>query len=384
MVDVYIVASKGIPAKYGGFETFVEELTKGKKSPDIKYHVSCMDNDEKHFEYNGADCFNIKVPLKGSVGRILHVSRALKHVEKIYNPNNKNIVYVLGCRIGPLMHKHYKKLKKRGFQVFVNPDGLEWKRDKWSSLEKKILKYCEKCLVKNSDLAICDSKNIEKYIKEEYGNKVKNTTYIAYGSYLQKSTCSDEKFSNWIKEKEISSNGYYLIVGRFVPENNYETMIKEFMKSKTNKDLVIITNVEKNKFYDSLLKETSFDKDSRIKFVGTVYDQELLRKIREEAYGYLHGHEVGGTNPSLLEALGSTKLNLLLNVGFNKEVGEDGALYWSKEDHNLASLIDNTDLLNVDIIDEYEKKAKQRIKNMFSWDYIIDEYEKVFLGDYYE
>lgn len=93
---------------------------------------------------------------------------------------------------------------------------------------------------------------------------------------------------------------------------------------------MLITNVEQNKFYEELREKTGFEKDKRIKFVGTVYDQELLKKIREDAYGYFHGHEVGGTNPSLLEALGSTQLNLLLDVGFNREVAEDGAMYWSK------------------------------------------------------
>ena len=89
-------------------------------------------------------------------------------------------------------------------------------------------------------------------------------------------------------------------------------MIEEYMKSNTKKDFVLITNVEQNKFYEDLRITTNFESDSRIKFVGTVYDQELLKKIRENAYGYIHGHEVGGTNPSLLEALASTKLNLLL------------------------------------------------------------------------
>lgn len=107
-------------------------------------------------------------------------------------------------------------------------------------------------------------------------------------------------------------------------------MIREFIKSKSKKDFVLITNVEQNKFYDQLLQDTGFDKDPRVKFVGTVYDQELLKYIRENTFAYFHGHEVGGTNPSLLEALASTKLNLLLDVGFNREVGEDGAIYWKK------------------------------------------------------
>ena len=379
MIDVYIVGSKGIPAKYGGFETFVEELTKGKKNQDIKYHVSCMDNEEKRFEYNDSDCFNVKVPMRGAIGRIFHVSRALKKIEKIYNSSNDNIVYVLGCRIGPLMHKHYKQLKKLGFKVFVNPDGLEWKRDKWNKIEKKILKYCEKCLVKNSDLVICDSKSIEKYVLEEYGRKVRNTIYISYGAYVQQSKCEEIVLNKWLKEKNISDNGYYLIVGRFVPENNYETMIMEFMKSKTNKDLVIITNVEKNKFYDSLSKKTGFISDSRIKFVGTVYDKELLKKIRENAFAYIHGHEVGGTNPSLLEALGSTKLNLLLDVCFNREVGADSAFYWNKSDKNLSSLIDEIDLLSDVKIKEMSEAAKLRVVSSYNWEDICSQYENCFI-----
>ncbi|OUZ23678.1 hypothetical protein A5867_001363 [Enterococcus sp. 6D12_DIV0197] len=106
-------------------------------------------------------------------------------------------------------------------------------------------------------------------------------------------------------------------------------MIKEFMKSDSKKDFVLVTNVEENKFFEKLKSKTDFEKDGRIKFVGTVYDQELLKYIRENAFAYFHGHEVGGTNPSLLEALVSTKLNLLLNVSFNREVGKDGAIYLS-------------------------------------------------------
>ena len=114
-----------------------------------------------------------------------------------------------------------------------------------------------------------------------------------------------------------------------MPENNYETMIREFMKSRSPRNFAIITNVN-DRFLEELEQKLHFRADPRIRFVGTVYDQELLMKIRENAYGYFHGHEVGGTNPSLLEALGSTDLNLLLDVGFNREVAQDGALYWSK------------------------------------------------------
>ena len=102
-------------------------------------------------------------------------------------------------------------------------------------------------------------------------------------------------------------------------------------------------------------------------------------KIRENAYGYFHGHEVGGTNPSLLEALGSTDLNLLLDVGFNKEVAEDAAVYWKKEKGNLAALIDKADKVSPERRAEYGKKAKQRVRDAYSWQYICDRYEEEFL-----
>ena len=379
MIHVFIVGSKGIPAKYGGFETFVENLTLRKKNKDIYYHVSCMGQEEKHFTYNGADCFNVRLPLKGAPGRILHVSRALTQVEKWKSENagEKVIVYILGCRIGPLLIPHSRKLHRLGISIYVNPDGLEWKRDKWNRLAKRFLKYCEACLVKNADLVICDSIHIENYIQKNYPQTRGRTKYIAYGADIIPSLLTDDaaKWKEWRERFDIRPEEYYLIVGRFVPENNFETMITEFMKSNTKKDLVIITNVEKNKFYLKLRKKTGFDRDKRIKFVGTVYDQDLLKKIRECAFAYLHGHEVGGTNPSLLEAMASTKVNLLLDVGFNREVGGDGALYWGKKIGELQKLIDEVSERNIQL---KETQCKKRIEKDFSWSQICNKYEKVF------
>lgn len=235
-------------------------------------------------------------------------------------------------------------------------------------------------MVKAADLLICDSRNIEKYICREYKKFQPKTTFIAYGAETRPSVLSDhdEKYVRWMKEKGLKENQYYLIVGRFVPENNFEIMIQEFMQSGTKKDLAIITTAN-DKFLEKLERKLHFKKDKRIKFVGTVYDQELLKKIRENAYGYLHGHEVGGTNPSLLEALGSTKLNLLLDVGFNREVAGDGAVYWSKVSGNLSELINKED--RISSTEFYEKGvwAKQRIADEYTWEKISYAYKKLFL-----
>lgn len=385
---VFIIGSKGIPAQYGGFESFVENLTKYKKDKEIKYYVSCIPTKEVYdtkpgaFKYNNANCFYVAPRNIGPAKAIIHDIEALRYcIHYIKRKKLENvIIYILACRIGPFIGHYKKQLEKLGVRLYVNPDGHEWKRAKWSLPVRKYWKISEKYMVKHADLLICDSKNIEKYIQEDYRTLYPKSTFIAYGSETKRSELEDqdEKWVSWCNKKQVKPGNYYLVVGRFVPENNYETMVKEFMRSNTTKDFVIITGVENNKFYQQLREITHFENDKRIKFVGTVYDSELLKKIRENAYGYFHGHEVGGTNPSLLEALGSTKLNLLLDVGFNREVGEEGALYWSKETGNLAKVIECADRMKKQEILELEKKAKDRVEQEYSWDIIVDRYEKVF------
>ena len=378
---VFIVGSKGIPGNYGGYETFVDKLTEyHQNNPNLKYHVACKAKDTKTFEYHNADCFDVKVPSIGPAQAIYYDVAALNQCVKYIGQHNIQhpIVYILACRIGPFAAHFQKVIHKLGGKLYINPDGHEWMRAKWSAPVRKYWKISEQLMTKHCDLLICDSKNIEKYIHDEYGKYNPKTTFIAYGAETRKSKLMDDdpKVTAWYKEKGLSPRSYYLVVGRFVPENNYETMIREFMKSHSKRDFALITNVS-DKFLEELKEKTHFDQDPRIKFVGTVYDKELLMKIRENAYGYFHGHEVGGTNPSLLEALGSTDLNLLLDVGFNREVAEDAALYWNKQPGNLASLIDQADNMNAGEITELGEKSSQRVVEAYSWQHIADEYNRL-------
>lgn len=386
MQHVFIVGSKGIPANYGGYETFVEKLTENQASADIKYHVACAVDDAAElgeFEHNGAHCFNVLRRPVGAAKAIFYDLDALKycieHIER--NRIEHPIVYVLACRIGPFFKKYVKKIHSLGGAVYVNPDGHEWKRAKWPAPVRRYWKVPEKGMAKSADLMVCDSKNIERYIREEYAEFSPKTTFIAYGADVSKSKLSDvdPKWTGWLADKGLSPDGYYLVVGRFVPENNYETMIREFMASASERDFALVTGVD-DAFLAELEQKTHFKRDPRIKFVGTVYDQELLKKIREQAYGYFHGHEVGGTNPSLLEALASTRLNLLLDVGFNREVAEDAALYWTKELGNLAALIERADAMAEDEITALNKISADVIRRRYSWRYITDKYEELFLG----
>lgn len=378
--NVFIIGSNGIPANYGGFETFVENLTAKRMDNNIKYHVACLAKDNKEFTYNDARCFNINVPNIGAAKAeyydLVALERTIRYIKK--NKTQNTTVYVLGTGVGLFIWFYKLRLKRLHVKLYVNPDGCEWKRDKWNAILKKFFKVCEKKMAKHADLLICDSVSIEEYMKEEYQKYHPNTMFIAYGSDVPEKEDDHEKLEKWYQEKEIKKNEYYLIVGRFVPENNYETMLKEFIKSNTRKDLVIITNVEENKFYEELKEKTKFDQDKRIKFVGTVYEEQLLKQIRQNAYGYLHGHEVGGTNPSLLEALATTNLNLLLDVGFNKEVAKDSAIYWNKTENNLSNLLNQMEQLGEEKRKQTGEKAKQRIQEEYSWEKIVKQYEEIF------
>lgn len=400
--NVFLVGAKSLGA-YGGYETFVYKLTEyHQNNKIIKYHVACKANgdgsmdeskldgvkkiSENEFEFHNARCFKIPIPQIGPAQAIYYDVKALQESIKYIEENNiKNpIVYIMACRIGPFAKYFYKKIHKLGGKVYLNPDGHEWMRAKWSAPIRKYWKISEAMMVKWSDLVICDSINIEKYIHESYdgkGIKGKNpkTTYIAYGADLTPSELKDDdpKLLNWYADKGLSKKNYYLVVGRFVPENSFEIMIREFMKSKSKRDFALITNVN-DKFLNELEEKLHFKKDPRIKFVGTVYDQELLKKIRENAYAYFHGHTVGGTNPSLIEALGSTDLNLLVDVSFNREVAEDSALYWNKEYGNLSELINSVDIISKIEIRNLGELSKKIVYKKYTRDIICKKYLTTF------
>ncbi|WP_255220714.1 DUF1972 domain-containing protein, partial [Terribacillus saccharophilus] len=179
-MNVFIVGSKGIPSRYGGFETFVDKLTEYKTSAQIKYHVACMADNDSTFEHNGARCFNVKTPNIGAAKAVMYDIKALMEVYKFIKKNNLDgsIVYILACRIGPFINYFIKKFNKLNVKVLLNPDGHEWKREKWNKPIRAYWKFSEKIMVKNAHLVVCDSKGIEEYILKEYKKYNPKTVFI--------------------------------------------------------------------------------------------------------------------------------------------------------------------------------------------------------------
>lgn len=378
--NIIIVGARGYKFNYGGWETFVTNLVDNTNDESINYYIPTLtyqkELDQKIEQYKNAICPYLYVKEQGFATMFTFTIKSINYFIKYLKKNEleNTTMIILGCKVGPLMPFWLPKLHKLKTKVIINPDGLEWTRDKWAWWIKQCFKISERYSIKYSDYCVCDSKAILKYIKEKYRKYNTPATFIAYGAYENLRINKNEIVKSLWQKYNISSKNYYLIVGRFIPENNYETIIKEFMKSNTKKDLVIICNLEKNKFYETLLAKTKFNQDKRIKFIGSVYNQDALLYFRKHAYAYIHGHSAGGTNPSLLEALANTNINILFDVSYNKEVGEDSSFYFNKEENNLKKVINKVEKLTNEEQKKYGKKAKERISKEYTWPIVVNKY----------
>ena len=382
MKNIIIIGSRGYRFEYGGWETFVTNLIDNYNDEDTTFYIP-----ELSFEKNkvdrvesGVNIHPIYVSHGGNAKMLTFAIKAVLYYKKYIKDNNMNnvIMYILGCRVGPLFTLIHEKLKKMGVNIIINPDGLEWKRDKWNYLIKQYFKISERTMIKSSDMVVCDSLAIKDYIDNKYKKYSIKTIYIAYGAYLNDKKAFNNDTKLFFQKHNLKINNYYLFVGRFVPENNIEYIIKEFMKTNIKKDLVIVSNLEKNKFYNSLIEKTNFLSDKRIKFVGSIYNDTILRNIRFNAIAYIHGHSAGGTNPSLLEALSTTNVNILYDVAYNHEVGLDNVIYFDKEENSLKEVLEKVEDFSLKQKEEYGKLAKNRIKDAYTWNIVVSKYKDLF------
>lgn len=383
--NIFILGSRGYTKNYGGWETFVQNLInhwKNKNTHFYVYEIVHKHEEEGVFEVNEiTTCIRLYVKQTGYIAMVLFDIKSMLFTPKFIKKNQikNSMMYILGPRIGIFFLIYRPYLKKKNLIIMENPAGLEWKRGKWNKLVQQYVKISAYTMARASDYLICDSKGIVEAYDKIIKNKRPIKKYISYGTVIPPKIDGEmplyvKKFYSQYKMKPYE---YYLILGRFIPENNYEMMLNGFIQSKTNKKLIIVCNFEKNKFYKKLRKNTNFEDDSRIKIVGTIYDKELLNYVRQYAFGYIHGHSVGGTNPGLLEAMGTTDINILYDVPFNREVGEDAAIYF-KDDFELALKINECESITLEDRKKLKDRAKKQMKNNYSWKKVIQEYEKLF------
>jgi len=386
--DIIIMGCRGYTRNYGGWETLVHNLVDNwpdKATRFFVFELSHDPNEKKYEVINGVNCIRIFVKRGGSAEMLIMDTLVLARMKKTIHEYGiqKPILFDLGVRLGEMYLFVKRSLIKLGVTVVSNSDGMGWKRTKYSKLIAYRNRFTANIAYRvGVDCLINDCEVMQEY----YENKWRNwegrplLRMITYGTYEAPKLSSDipVKVKKYFSEHGIIPNRYYLMVNRFVPENSYEMIIREYIASNTEADFIIVCNKDhESKYYQKLASEIPFESDKRIKFVGTMYDKEILAYLRQLARGYINGHTLGGTNPGLLESLATTNVNLVRDCSFSREGAADTALYFSEE-IPLRDLLIKSDQMTDEERKNLGDRAKERMRELYKWDCVCKEYYDLF------
>lgn len=357
-MKIAILGTRGIPNHYGGFEQFAEFFS-----------VYLAENKQEVYVYNSHNHSFQEKTFKGV--NILHqfdpeykigtVGQFIYDLNCILDSRKRNFDIIL--QLGYTSSSVWSFLFPKKPLIITNMDGLEWKRTKYSKPVQKVLQFAEKLAVNNSDYLIADSIGIQKYLQQKYN---KDAAYIAYGAH---------QFSNpdlsVLNTYKVENHNYNLILARLEPENNIETILDGIVLSKDKMPVLVIGNHQTK--FGNYLKE-KFKNSANIRFLGAVYNHNHLDNLRWFSNIYFHGHSVGGTNPSLLEAMASKAFIFAHNNDFNKAILKENAYYFSnaEEVKNLTLKIKKND--NLHLIEN----NFNAIESEFNWDKINGKYLQLF------
>jgi len=353
-VKIAIIGTRGIPNYYGGFEQFAEYLSVGLVERGFEVVVyNSHSHPYKEFTYKGVEIVHCWDPedLIGTAGQFIY------DLNCILDSRKKNFDVIL--QLGYTSSSIWSRLFPKKAIVTTNMDGLEWKRTKYSKKVQRFLRYAEKLAIKHSDHLIADSIGIQKYLSDTFNSK---SVYIPYGSDLFQS--ADEKaLADW----DFAPYGYDMLIARLEPENSIEKILKGACNPSSGRPFLVIGNHDTN--YGAYLKKT-FENCSNIRFVGGIYDQQLLNNLRHYSNLYFHGHTVGGTNPSLLEAMACSALICASDNVFNRAILGNDAFYFNNSD-DITELVIN---LKRQEYAGYIERNIQKIESTYSWSKVVQQY----------
>jgi glycosyltransferase involved in cell wall biosynthesis len=355
-LKIAILGTRGIPNQYGGYEQAATSLAAGLAQ---KGHFVTVYNSHNH-PYHDKNWNNVEIIhcydpeyLTGTVGQFIYDLNCIFHARR----KNYDAILQMGYTSSSIWGRFYPKKTL----IISNMDGLEWKRSKYSAAVQHFLRYAEKLAIKYSDYYIADSPAIQNYLLEKY--KI-SSEYIPYGAAIYNNEDKDV-----LNAYDISPGNYCLLIARMEPENNIETILNGFLASASDKKFIVVGNT--NNQYGKNLRN-KFGTATSIRFIGALYDQSKLHSLRAFSSIYFHGHSVGGTNPSLLEAMASRALIVAHDNPFNKTVlGMDGYYFSSAGD------IEN--IIRTVMGDETNKRMirnnLEKIKEHYNWEKVIEQYE---------
>lgn len=359
-MKIAILGTRGIPARYGGFETFAEELATRLAARGQQVTVYCESHHTGTDEYRGVHLQHLPAPRLGPFTTILFDLKCLWHARERFD-----VVYMLGygaagfCFIPRMWDT----------TVLVNMDGVEWARAKWSRVAKFYFKLMEGVAMHTPTQIVADAESIRRHLLERH-RTVPPCTVIPYGAAVVERPPDPSLLAPW----GLRTNDYYLVLCRLEPENHLEEIVQGFIQSKSKHKLVIFGGLDSGTAYVEKLKRTD---DPRVVFAGTEYNADRVQALRYHCRAYFHGHSVGGTNPSLLESMGCGTLTVAHENPFNREVLAQAGLFFSTP-QQLAQLVDRIDA--GDIHDEQQLRTWSReiVNVRYSWELVTDRYEELF------
>jgi glycosyltransferase involved in cell wall biosynthesis len=362
LVRLAILGTRGIPARYGGFETFAEQLATRLARSGISVTVFCPSPEPKKDEtYKGVTLKFVKSPSLGKYSEMMWDAKCFCIARRTFD-----VVYMLG--LGGAFAAWVPRAW--GVKVWVNTDGVEWKRSKFTMPQRGYLALAEALSVLFASRIVADSGAIAEYLRGRYP-LLKRVSTIAYGANIPGSRPDQSLIEPW----GLRPEGYYIVVCRLEPENHVLEIVTGYELSGSPLPLVILGNIENaNDYVLDLLSHRS----ERVRFIGTIYESETLAALRFYARAYIHGHSVGGTNPSLLEAMACSNLVIAHDNPFNREVLGDSGLFFSQSADLARVLIAAADSIDCDI---RRRRATEIVASRYSWDKIADQYFTLLQSD---
>lgn len=356
VMKIAILGARGIPARYGGFETFAEKLALGLAELGFQVTVFCEGQEgQPPTKYHEVELRYHSAPALGPLQTIVYDLKCLWSARRGFD-----VVYMLGYGVAPfcalprLWHT----------TVWINPDGVEWARAKWNALAKFYFRCMEWFSVRAANRVIADARAIAAHLERRHG-ALPACSVIPYGCEIVSTPPDPAPLQMW----GLKADRYFLVVCRLEPENHVLEILEAFRRSHSARHLVVVGNDRASTPYVQQLLTV---RDPRIRMIGTVYDAPVLSALRSGAFAYLHGHSVGGTNPSLLEAMGCGNLVLAHDNPFNRETLGDEGLYF-RTTVDLAATIDALESGPEDL-DRRRAGARERARTFYNWNGIIEQY----------
>lgn len=357
-MKIAIIGSRGIPARYGGFETFAEHLAKDLVSHGHEVTVVVSKN------HPGLETLDSRIKIiqsayKKSVHPVWYYWDSLRLTK-----GKQDIVLVCGVG-GALFYPMYRSAKT---QLITNVDGLEHLRTKFSRVKKSYVRLAQRLTRQYSQHIIADGTGVGDFWTRSLHVPENKISIIEYGA--------DEPMKFRMEDLVnygVAQGGYYLVVARLVPENHIREIVEGYLQTSTSRKLIVVGGIDNSAYVRELLKLQS----PNVKFAGAIYDKQILDSLRGGAFAYLHGHSVGGTNPSLLEAMITGAVCVCHDNMFNREVTANSQLYFTSVPE-LARQLEALEHFSDEKISGYKHSTIQRVKSYYTWERICTVYRNLF------